>query len=261
MKSTPTPDASPTSSLPVTLADDLAAASLAMARRFARGASMWCVAPAWPEHAHHVAGEFAHPAIAGKKALPAVAVVGADSVGRLRKLVHGGDLLLALSAADEGEVIAAIRRAPAWGAETIWIGTGVRPGPGAADHVLWFDAVSGVTADTGEITLLCHHLWELTHVHLERPGLLEPADPADCTRDEVCVTCSDEGRLGEIVSAETADAARKRIRPAVARTAGGLEEIDTSLVGTVAPGDLVVIHAGAAISVVETFVDSQRSSK
>jgi len=30
-------------------AADLAAASLALARRFAAGATMWCVAPQWPQ--------------------------------------------------------------------------------------------------------------------------------------------------------------------------------------------------------------------
>jgi hypothetical protein len=281
MISTPTPDAPPTSALLVTLSDDLAMASLAMARRFAGGATMWCVAPAWPERANHVAGEFAHPVIAGRKALPAIAVVDADLVERLREIVHSGDLLLALSVTDQREVAAAMRRAPAWGLETIWIGSGVHPEPGAADYVLWVDAVpdvmagtsdvmagtsdvmagtSDVMADTGDFVLLCHHLWELTHVHLEGPGMLEVDDPAPCTRDEVCVTCADEGRLGEIVPAEAADAATKDNHSAVARTARGVEEIDTSLVGTLAPGDLVVIHAGAAIGVVETFLDVDEAS-
>lgn len=251
----------------VTLSDDLAMASLAMARRFAGGATMWCVAPTWPERANHVAGEFAHPVIAGRKALPAIAVVDADLVERLREIVHSGDLLLALSVTDQREVAAAMRRAPAWGLETIWIGSGVHPEPGAADHVLWVDAVPDVMAgtfdvmaDTGDFVLLCHHLWELTHIHLEGPGMLEVDDPAPCTRDEVCVTCADEGRLGEIVPAEVADAATKDNHSAVARTARGVEEIDTSLVGTLAPGDLVVIHAGAAIGVVETFLDVDEAS-
>ena len=37
------------------LAEDLAAASLAMARRFAAGGTLWCVAPSWEPHAHHMA--------------------------------------------------------------------------------------------------------------------------------------------------------------------------------------------------------------
>ena len=45
---------------------DLAAAALALARRFAAGATLWCVAPAWPSHARHVAVEFVHPVIVGR---------------------------------------------------------------------------------------------------------------------------------------------------------------------------------------------------
>ena len=51
------------------LGGDLALAALALARRFAAGATMWCLAPAWPEHARHVAVEFVHPVIMGKRAL------------------------------------------------------------------------------------------------------------------------------------------------------------------------------------------------
>ncbi|PZS15753.1 MAG: hydrogenase assembly protein HupF, partial [Pseudonocardiales bacterium] len=40
------------------LARDLADASLALARRFQAGATMWCVAPQWEPHAHHMAVEF-----------------------------------------------------------------------------------------------------------------------------------------------------------------------------------------------------------
>ena len=57
-------------------AADLAAASLAMARRFTVGAKLWCSAPSWPWHAEHAAAEFAHPKIAGERSLPAVMVPG-----------------------------------------------------------------------------------------------------------------------------------------------------------------------------------------
>ena len=66
------------------LGADLAAAALSVARRFAAGATMWCVAPAWAEHARHVAVEFVHPVIMGKRALPAVSIEAADPVSALR---------------------------------------------------------------------------------------------------------------------------------------------------------------------------------
>ena len=61
------------------------------------GATMWCVAPEWPEHARHVAVEFVHPVIVGKRALPAVSVESADPVAALRSLVRPGDVVLAVS--------------------------------------------------------------------------------------------------------------------------------------------------------------------
>ena len=70
------------------LADDLAACALDLARRFAAGATMWCVAPLWPEQARHVAVEFVHPVIVGKRALPAVSIDAVDPVGALRADCH-----------------------------------------------------------------------------------------------------------------------------------------------------------------------------
>jgi len=65
-------------------AADLAVASLALARRFATGATMWCVAPQWPSHGRHVAVEFVHPVIVGTRALPAVSVDAADAAAAVR---------------------------------------------------------------------------------------------------------------------------------------------------------------------------------
>ena len=77
---------------------DLAGAALALARRFAAGATMWCLAPEWPEHARHVAVEFVHPVIMGKRALPAVAVDDDDPVrGAPRRSRGPGDILCAVA--------------------------------------------------------------------------------------------------------------------------------------------------------------------
>ena len=64
----------------VAVADSLAAAALTLARRFAAGATMWCVAPQWQSHGRHVAVEFVHPVVVGKRALPAVQLEGPDLV-------------------------------------------------------------------------------------------------------------------------------------------------------------------------------------
>jgi HupF/HypC family. len=224
------------------LAADLAAASLALARRFAAGATMWCVAPQWEPHAQHVAVEFVHPVIVGKRALPAVALTGRDLVDAARLSVRSGDIVVAIADAADPEVTAITARAPAWGATTVWIGHGPRPPAGAADHVLWLEDADPATPATGKFVLLYHLLWELTHVCFEHPGLLTE-DAAECT-DEVCVTCSDEGRPAEVLSV-TADGT------AVVRTANGREEVATLLVGPVAPGELLLVHAGTAITKVD----------
>ena len=58
---------------------------------------MWCVAPEWPAHGRHVAVEFVHPVIVGKRALPGRHVGGADVVDAVRLLARPGDVLLAVS--------------------------------------------------------------------------------------------------------------------------------------------------------------------
>jgi hydrogenase maturation factor len=97
---------------------------------------------------------------------------------------------------------------------------------------------------TGRFVLMYHLLWELTHVCFEHHGLLTP--PAGDCADDVCVTCSDEGRLGEVVLTPTTE-----YGAALVRTATGEEPVDVTLVGPVVPNDLVLVHAGAAISRVD----------
>jgi hypothetical protein len=232
-----------TSFVDTDLSADLAAAALDLARRFHDGATLWVISPQWEPHAHHVAVEFVHPVIMGKRALPSVALVEPDPVAQARVASQPGDLLLAVASADEPAVVDAMRRAPAWGVLTLWIGSGPRPPAGAANHVLWIDSEDPMVPVTGRFVLLYHLLWELTHVCFEHPGLLQPSE--ECT-EEVCVTCSDEGRLGEVVL-EPADATSG----ALVRTADGEEVVDVSMLDPdcpVAPNDLVLVHAGAAIA-------------
>jgi len=226
-------------------ADDLAAASLALARRFNAGATLWCIAPRWPEQARHVAVEFVHPVIVGSRALPAVQVGGPALVDELRALIRPGDVLCAVSGAGEPTVLDAFRRSPAWGAMTIWIGAGHRPPAGAADHVLWSndpDSDPALAPHDGSLSLRYHMLWELTHICFDHPGLLKQDEACE---GEVCITCSDEGRLGEVVAATGEFDAEARVR-----TGEGVEVVDTTLVGPLRAGDLVLVHAGSAITVV-----------
>jgi hydrogenase maturation factor len=227
------------------LTEDLAAAALSLARRFAAGATMWCAAPRWPAHGRHVAVEFVHPVIVGKRALPAVHLGGADLVGAARLLARPGDIVLAIGPAADGRIAALVRRAEAWGLTSLWLGAGPRPPAGVADHVIWIDgadaAHAGGAARSGELVMLYHLLWELTHVVFEHPGLLEPEPP--CT-DEVCITCADEGRLAEVAAVHEGGRAD-------VLAAGVHETVDVSLVDRVNPGDLVLVHAGVAISLLQ----------
>ncbi len=218
---------------------NLAVASLSLALRFAAGATMWCVAPQWPSHGRHVAVEFVHPVIVGKRALPAVSVAGDDAAAVVRLAARPGDVLLVLSTADDPCAVDLLARAGAWGLTSLWIGAGPRPGAGPADHVVWLEETDpALSSRSGDLVLLYHLLWELTHVVFEHPGHLE-VDPR--SSEDVCVTCSDEGRVAE-VSAVRAD------RRVEVITEGRRETIDVSLVDPVGPGDLLLVHAGVAIA-------------
>jgi hypothetical protein len=225
------------------LAEDLATTALTLARRFAAGGTMWSIAPSWEPHALHIAVEFVHPVIVGKRALPAVALTGPDLVDLARVSVRPGDIVIAVAGADDAQVRSVMRRCPAWGATTIWIGSGERPAAGIANHTLWLDDPDPRVPATGGFVLFYHVLWELTHVCFEHPGLLKSEGTED-----ICITCSDEGRLGEVVT-DAADGQTPGM--ATVRTARGIEAVVTALVEPVAAGELVLVHAGTAISKVE----------
>lgn len=227
------------------LSADLAAAALDMARRFHQGATLWVISPQWEPHAHHVAVEFVHPVIMGKRALPSVALVEPDPVAQARVASRPGDLLIAVASADEPAVVDAMRRAQAWGVLTLWIGSGPRPKAGAANHILWIDSDDPMLPATGTFVLMYHLLWELTHVCFEHPGLLKSTD---CT-DDVCITCSDQGRVAEVLLEPTTATDQ-----ALVRTAEGEEWVDVTLLGGVAVNDLVLVHAGAAIARLDDIV-------
>lgn len=225
------------------IGESLACASMSLARRLVGGATLWCVAPEWPDHARHVAVEFVHPVIVGKRAFPAISVESADPVGSLRPLVRGGDVVLMLGRRDLPLARELANRATAWGVTTIWIGAGPRPTSSVADHLLWADDDDGLAARDGRMVLLYHLLWELTQVCVEHGGLRPAEADGDCADGQGCITCTDEGRLGEVVGMEGPDVAH-------VRTPQGIEVVDVTIVGPLLPGDLVLIHAGIAVTVV-----------
>lgn len=140
----------------------------AMAERFARGGRLLAAActPAERSDARHVAVEFVHPVIVGKRALPALALTAdgeslADQVGLLAR---GEDILIGFG--DEAALAAAMQRARTAGCLTL--GFAERCG---AEHV--FKPPSDDPLVCQELVeTLYHILWELVHVFFEHRGLL-----------------------------------------------------------------------------------------
>jgi hypothetical protein len=166
-----------------------------------------------------------------------VARVADDAGAALRPMARAGDVLVVVTGGDQ-PIAGTLRRAEAWGLTTIHLGVGRRPLDRTAGHVIWLSE-DLAARDDGRLVLDFHVLWELTHICFEHPGLLEAVDD----EQEACVVCSDERRLGEVVGSEDDDA--------TIRTASGIETVSTMLVGPVHPGDLVLVHAGTAISLVD----------
>jgi hydrogenase maturation factor/phosphoheptose isomerase len=227
--------------LPYGAATELATAALTLARRFWGGGTLWCVSPGSAHHAQHVAVEFVHPVIMGARALPAMAVLDDDVTGALRSVARAGDVLLVVSghvdASQQASLANALRRANIWGLTTIWMATHALPDGGSADHQLCLATDQGAERD-GQLVLGYHLLWELTQVCFEHPGLLSQPDAGP-----ICVTCGDEGRVAEVLAHHDDEA--------TVRTAQGIETVNTALVGSVRSGDLVLVHAGVAIDLVE----------
>lgn len=207
------------------VASAIPAAALLLARRFSSGATLWAVAPGRDDHARHVAVEFVHPVIVGSPTLPSVAITGSDLVGQARALVQPGDILILIGEAAAFIDLAA--RAEAWGAAVVWLCLGDPPPNGAADVVVNCE-------HEADVVLSYHLLWELCHVCLQHPGVLATA-PAEGT----CVVCSDEAVTAEVTG--VADRGMLQLRTAC----GAVEAAD--LVGQLAVGDLVVVHAATVI--------------
>lgn len=218
---------------------DLAIASLAIAKRFSNGATMWSFAPHMAAHALHIAVEFVHPVIVGKKALPALALLSDDPIAELRHSSKAGDLFVGVGPGDDVLLIEAMKRARVYGLTSIWISSGPRPAIGSANHVIALDNDPQLSAYLGYYVMLYHLLWECTHVCYEHPGLLK-AKGETCS-GPTCMTCSDEAEVMEIE--RSLDSLR-----AVARGPAGVSTIDVSLIDKVAIGDLVLVQGTSAIN-------------
>jgi len=171
----------------------IADACHAMAVRFHRGGRLVVFGTGGPSaDAQHVAVEFVHPVIVGKRALPALALttdvatvtgiaeregIGAVFAHQLRYLAAPADIALGISVDGENaSVLAGLATARDLGLLTIALtggGGGRVASTRAADHVLI--AASNDPRVIKEVQVTTYHvLWELVHVFLEQPGVLGP---------------------------------------------------------------------------------------
>jgi D-sedoheptulose 7-phosphate isomerase len=157
----------------------LAAACHAMARRFHRGGRLLAFGSGLSAaDAAHVVVEFVHPVIIGKRALPALALPGASARFAAELALFGDqhDIALAI-AADGGDdgLAAGLTAARERGMLTVAL-LGAAAGPAATmrgvDHVLTVGSADPRVVREGHVTIY-HVLWELVHVFLDAPEVLE----------------------------------------------------------------------------------------
>ncbi len=173
-------------------AEQIALACLAMARRFQRGGRLLSFADGpSASDAQHIAVEFVHPVLMGKRALPAMALSGemgtpglglglAGSGGnsfarRLQLLGRPEDIAVALSAGLPGAaVLEGLQEAQRKGLLTL-----VLSGKAGRELApMGFDFCFSVPTSNPPVIqethrTLYHILWELVHVFFEHEGLFE----------------------------------------------------------------------------------------
>ena len=174
-------------------AEAVARACHDMARRFHAGGKLIVFGNGGPStDAQHVAVEFVHPVIVGKRALPALSLTsdvatvtgiargaGIDEVfaHQVRCLGEPDDIALGISADGDCEnVLRGLVEADRRGLLSI----GLAGGEGGAmaatglDHVLVAHSDDPRVVKEVHVTIY-HVLWELVHVFLEQPGVWEAA--------------------------------------------------------------------------------------
>jgi D-sedoheptulose 7-phosphate isomerase len=200
-----------------------------MARAFSRGGTLiaFGTGPAATDAAH-IAVEFMHPVIVGKRALPALAPSN-DPTGAatLARLARPDDIALALvhDAGDEStwRFLAHARQR---GLLTIAMGGAGSSAP--ADHAFVVPSADPLVVQEVQETTY-HILWELVHVFFEHPGLL----------DDACITCGDVAVQARVVALRNGSA--------VVEKDGAREEVAIELVDEVRVGDVLLCHAGVAL--------------
>ena len=153
-------------------AEEVARCCHRMAERFARGGRLVALglSPAARSDVRHVAVEFVHPVIVGKRALPAIGLSreGGPLTVQADLIAEPDDIVIAFGTDEDGagEAVEALRMARERGCQTIAFsecGAEWEFEPPGEDPF-----VRQELAET-----LYHVLWELVHVFFEHRGLLE----------------------------------------------------------------------------------------
>jgi D-sedoheptulose 7-phosphate isomerase len=139
-----------------------------MAERFARGGRLIAcgASPSARSDVRHVAVEFVHPVIVGKRALPAIglAAEGGPIAAQVDLIAEPDDIAIAFGTPDEVDDALSVARRR--GCLTIAFA------PGAAEWVFVPPTDDAFVAQ--ELAETAYHvLWELVHVFFEHRGLLE----------------------------------------------------------------------------------------
>jgi D-sedoheptulose 7-phosphate isomerase len=174
----------------------VASACHAMAVRFHRGGKLVVFGVGGPStDAQHVAVEFVHPVIVGKRALPAISLTtdvatvtgvaareGLEGIfaHQIRYLAEPADIALGISSdGNSPSVLSGLQAAHQLGLLTIALagaGAGeispIASSP-AVDHLLLARSTDPRIVKEIQVTMY-HVLWELVHVFFEQPGLLAP---------------------------------------------------------------------------------------
>ena len=151
----------------------LAACCHRMAERFARGGRLiaFGLSPVARSDVRHIAVEFVHPVIVGKRALPAIGLAreGGSLPAQVDSICEPDDIAIAFGCDEEGS--AETRDALAVARERGCLTIAFQPGAGAE----WeFDPPTDDPYVRQElIETLYHLLWELVHVFFDHRGLLE----------------------------------------------------------------------------------------
>ncbi|HEV3380709.1 MAG TPA: SIS domain-containing protein [Trebonia sp.] len=169
-------------------AGEVAAACHAMAVRFHGGGKLITFGTGGASaDAQHVAVEFVHPVIVGKRALPAICLTAdvatvtgiAEREGvadifavQIRSLARPADIAMGISAdGSSPSVRKGLEAAKELGLLTVALAGGTLGASPVVDHPLIVRSGDPLVVKETHVTMY-HVLWELVHVFFEQPGVL-----------------------------------------------------------------------------------------